>query len=83
MHCYVYRSGNKPSTYLFLPEKDDFSRVPPSLIELFGEAIFSFEFELTAERRLMQADPIQVMSNMDQNGFFLQLPPGKETCLVS
>ncbi|HPQ96442.1 MAG: YcgL domain-containing protein [Thiothrix sp.] len=83
MLCYVYRSRHKPFTYLLLPEKDNFSRVPLSLIELFGEAVFSFEFELTTERSLVQADPVQVIANMQQNGFFLQLPPGKETHLVS
>lgn len=79
MQCYVYRSQRKQQTYLFLPRQDDFSEVPESLLKLFGEAEFSFEFELTATRKLVMADATEVLRNINENGFFLQLPPGDET----
>lgn len=79
MQCYVYRSQRKQQTYLFLPRQDDFSEVPESLLKLFGEAEFTFEFELTATRKLVMADATEVLRNINENGFFLQLPPGDET----
>ncbi len=78
MQCYVYRSSRKPKTYLFLSQRDDFARVPESLLRLFGDAEFSFEFELSAERKLIQAEASEVQRNLQENGFFLQLPPGEE-----
>lgn len=79
MQCYVYRSTRKQKTFLFLPRQDDFSEVPESLLGLFGEAEFSFQFELTEERELILADAAEVVRNIKENGFFLQLPLGDET----
>lgn len=78
MQCFIYRSKKKQNTYLFLPKQDDFSDVPESLLKLFGEAEFSFHFELEPERKLVLADAQEVIRNIADNGFFLQLPPGDE-----
>ena len=78
MQCYVYRSRRKQQTYLFLPQRDDFSQVPASLLKLFGEAEFSFEFELSSERKMVLAEASEVKRNIQENGFYLQLPPGEE-----
>ena len=78
MQCYVYRSRRKQQTYLFLPKLDDFSQVPASLLKLFGDAEFSFEFELYAEKKMILAEASEVKRNIQENGFYLQLPPGDE-----
>jgi uncharacterized protein len=79
MMCYVYRSERRPDTYLFLPAADDFSGVPDALMELFGEASFALEFELTPERKLAQAEPAQVMVSLREQGFYLQMPPANQS----
>lgn len=79
MQCYVYRSKHRHQTYLFLPKADDFSEVPESLTKLLGETEFSFRFELTETRQLILADAAEVLRNINENGFFLQLPPGDKT----
>ena len=78
MQCFVYRSSRKKGTYLFLPERDNFSKVPESLLKLFGNAEFSFEFTLDSERKLVLAEASEVRRNIEDNGFFLQLPPGDD-----
>ena len=78
MQCYVYRSRLKQQTYLFLPKRDDFSQVPASLLKLFGDAEFSFEFALSAEKKMVLAEASEVQRNIRENGFYLQLPPGEE-----
>ncbi|TXH69878.1 MAG: YcgL domain-containing protein [Thiothrix sp.] len=78
MQCYVYRSRRKQQTYLFLPKRDDFTQVPASLLKLFGEAEFSFEFELSSGRKMVLAEASEVQRNIQENGFYLQLPPGEE-----
>ena len=75
MPCFVYRSKKNPEMYLYLPEKEQFDRVPDSLIKLVGEVKFSFEFQLNTERKLLRYEASEVMRNLLDNGFFLQMPP--------
>lgn len=78
MNCYVYRSDRKQGMYLYLVEKDDFSSVPESLLNLLGETVFSFEFDLSQDRKLVRAEAQEVIRNMKENGYFLQMPPAKD-----
>lgn len=78
MQCYVYRSRRKLHTYLILSERDNFEIVPDSLTKLFGNPEFSFEFDLSTQKKLAQVDPEEVARNLSENGFYLQLPPGDE-----
>lgn len=71
--CYIYRSGRKPDTYLYLLEKDDFSLVPDELMQAFGHPEFSFQFELTPDRKLAKEQSAEVYANLKQQGFHLQL----------
>ncbi|MDD5393538.1 MAG: YcgL domain-containing protein [Thiothrix sp.] len=79
MQCYVYRSRRKPGSFLFLPEKDNFTQVPEVLLKIFGEPEFSFDFDLSVDRTLMiKAETPEVRRVIRENGFFLQLPPNEE-----
>lgn len=79
MQCHVYRSRRKPGSFLFIPEKNDFSRLPQILLNIFGEPEFSFSFDLIPERRLViKAEASEVLRVIQENGFYLQLPPGEE-----
>lgn len=77
MNCFVYRSDKKPGLYLYLREKDDFNDVPESLISMLGDMTYSFEFDLSKNRKLVRAESKEVLRLMNENGFFLQLPPPK------
>jgi len=81
MNCFVYRSNTKPGMYLYLVEKDDFSDVPESLIKLLGDIVYSFEFDLSKNRKLVKAEALEVIRNMEENGYFLQMPPVKSELL--
>lgn len=79
MQCFVYRSRRKPGSFLLIPEKDAFTEVPETLMRIFGEPEFSFDFELEPERKLaLRAEASEVLRLITENGFFLQLPPGQE-----
>ncbi len=73
IRCYIYRSGRKADTYLYLIEKDNFSQVPKELLDVFGEAEFSFEFDLTTDRTLAKEDSSVVYDNLKTQGYHLQL----------
>ena len=79
MKCYVYRSSKELDTYLYLPEKDDFSTVPDSLKQVFGRPEFALEFDLSERERLAVTTSDQVMQSIQDQGFYLQMPPRQKS----
>ena len=77
MNCYIYRSNKQKGMYLYLKDKDDFSKVPASLLTLLGDMDFTFEFDLSKSRKLVRAEASEVLRIMTENGYFLQMPPSK------
>ncbi len=73
MYCHIYRSSRKVDTYLYLADKDDFSIVPKSLLSLFGDAEFSFSFELSMDKKLARENAAEVLDNLRSQGYHLQL----------
>ncbi len=75
MKCYVYKSLSKVDTYIYIDQKDDFNKIPSQLLKLFGKPEFVLEFDLTQERKLAIADAKQVFANIEEQGYYLQIPP--------
>jgi uncharacterized protein YcgL (UPF0745 family) len=73
MLCHIYRSNHKIDTYLYLLDKDDFSVIPGDLLRVFGPPEFSFSFDLTEERKLAREDSTEVLENLQNQGYHLQL----------
>jgi len=74
MSCYIYRCSRKPDMYIYLAEKDDFSKVPATIMNGLGITEFSMELELDADKKLAKENAAEVMRNLEENGFHLQLP---------
>jgi len=74
MKCAVYRSNKKEMTYLYLPEADDMSKVPETLLKLISPVERVLEFELTPDRKLAQEDSAEVLKQLKKQGWFLQMP---------
>ena len=75
MHAFVYKSLRKPDTYLYLRKRDDFAIVPEPVRAPLGDLVFVLDVALTPERKLARADATVVRSNLEAQGFHLQLPP--------
>ena len=75
MKCFVYKSSMKVDTYIYLDQKDDFTKIPKKLLELLGEPKFTLEFDLIDDRKLAVADARQVIANLKVQGYYLQIPP--------
>ena len=44
----------------------------------FGNCLeIALSFELTEERSLAKEDPVVVMANLKEHGYYLQLPPAE------
>lgn len=78
MFCAIYKSLKKYDTYLYVAAKDDFSRVPESLLRLLGQPVHVMDLELSPERKLAQEDVVEVMKNLQERGWYLQMPKKEE-----
>ena len=75
MQCYIYKSLKKDELYLYLPQKDDFSAIPESLLQSLGKLSFVMALELSPERKLAREKTATVISSLENQGFFIQMPP--------
>lgn len=79
--CAIYRSNKKEGMYLFVPKRDQFEQVPESLLQMFGKPEFSMFFNLTGNKLLLRAKNDVVMQLLEDQGYYLQMPPPPEDLL--
>jgi len=77
MHTWVYKGSRKGNTYLYIREKNNFEQVPQSLLALLGDLSFVLDVELNSYSKLAQADIQEVLNQLENQGFYLQLPPSE------
>ena len=75
MLAYVYKSLKKADTYVYLAKRDDFDGLPEPVRLQVGRLQFVLDVALVPGRKLAQADPEVVRTNLAERGFHLQLPP--------
>ncbi|MCB1768514.1 MAG: YcgL domain-containing protein [Candidatus Competibacteraceae bacterium] len=78
MQCSIYKSNKKQYIYLYLAAKDDFSHIPEALLKLLGEPVHVMDLDLHPERRLAQEDVVEVLRNLEEQGWHLQMPQREE-----
>jgi hypothetical protein len=81
MLCAIYKSPKKALTYLFVKTRDDFSTVPEALMKTFGTPTLVTLVNLATKEKLAMADLARVKTNLNEQGFYLQLPPPEEDLL--
>ncbi|MEX0446076.1 YcgL domain-containing protein [Xenorhabdus sp. SGI246] len=81
MICVIYRSPKREQTYLYIEKKGDFSRVPEALLKAFGQPQFSMMISLAERKKLANADIEKVKVALNEQGFYLQVPPPVENLI--
>lgn len=82
MLCAIYKSSKKTETYLYVEKRDDFSKVPAPLLASFGRPSFVLMFNLAGNKPLVNAEKEKVLQEVQDKGFYLQLPPRQENLLA-
>ncbi len=75
MNCKIYRSLKKDEMYLYLDAEADLDKLPEGLRKIVGRLELAMELELTPERKLARADVNDVIRNIAEKGYHLQVPP--------
>ncbi len=76
--CTVYKSVKREGMYLYLEKSGSLDKVPESLLKVFGSPEFVMTLALTPERKLARVARDEVVQAVNEQGFFLQMPPGKQ-----
>lgn len=78
MQCYVYKGKNKEDYFVYLAQELDLKspeqHLPSAILALLGELSLVLEFELSPTRSLSQANAEQVLADIEEQGFYLQMP---------
>lgn len=82
MLCAVYKSSRKADTYLFVKKRDCFEDVPVALMDMFGVPQLVMVFPIAKRESLGMADIHRVRSEMEANGYYLQIPPPQVNLLA-
>lgn len=73
--CQLFRSPKKAEMYLYVDKARGLEDVPEPLLAQFGEPEAFMMIMLTAEKKLARADASQVLAQIEEKGFYLQMPP--------
>lgn len=73
--CSVYRSNKRAEMYLYVKKDTDLTSLPEVLYQQFGEASLVMSMLLSESRKLARADVGKVLAMIEEQGFYLQLPP--------
>jgi len=77
--CDVYRSPKKEGMYLYVKKQEGLERVPEALLERFGKPAHAMTLLLTPEKKLASTTPEKVAQALDDQGFYLQMPPAEDS----
>jgi len=67
--------------YLYVDKGKNLDELPEVLLKKFGEPESLMLLPLKADRKLARADAAQVLAAIDEQGFYLQMPPTPEELL--
>lgn len=75
MRCTIFCSDKKPYHYIYLANGKDFNDLPAALQQQFPDRREVMQLDLEAVSHLAHADISIVRKRLDEQGYYLQLPP--------
>lgn len=80
--CEILKSSRKDEMYLYIDKQKGLSSVPDTLMDTFGKPVPVLTMILTADKKLARVNAADVMEAIQEQGFYLQMPPAKEAYLL-
>ena len=73
--CEILKSSRKDEMYLYIDKQKGVSSVPDALMDTFGKPVPVLTMILTADKKLARVNAADVMEAIQEQGFYLQMPP--------
>ncbi|MBK7300840.1 MAG: YcgL domain-containing protein [Agitococcus sp.] len=80
--CSIYKSSKKDEMYIYVRKSDALSRVPSALLAMFGAPKLFGTLLITSDKKLARAEAQQVLGDIAEKGFYLQMPPVREDYML-
>jgi uncharacterized protein YcgL (UPF0745 family) len=77
----VYASTRREEMYLFMPKDTGFDELPEAMQRSFGKPRHVMDLLLRHGIKLARAEVEQVLADIHEQGFYLQMPPRPEVTL--
>lgn len=71
----IYKGSKREEMYLYVPFGDELKELPEALLGQFGELEVVMSLKLDRDRRLARVAAVDVLAAIEEQGFFLQMPP--------
>ena len=75
LFCQIFASSRKPEMYLYVEKSRGLEDVPAPLLAQFGEPRECMTMLLGPDKKLARANTAEVLSQIEENGYYLQMPP--------
>ena len=82
MICSIYRSPKKDEMYLYVAKAKGLADVPEALLKMFGQPQHRMDMLLTEEKQLARATAADILLDIDEKGYYLQMPPVRDEYLL-
>jgi len=73
IECTIYKTPKRQGAYLYISASTLPDALPESLQQLFSDRVEVLQLTLTATTLLASEDTLQVLANLQRDGFHLQL----------
>jgi uncharacterized protein YcgL (UPF0745 family) len=75
INCEIYKGTKKAEMYLYVPADRGLKEVPKALLDSFGELSLVMKILLSSKKKLARVDVQTVIEEIQNKGFYLQVPP--------
>lgn len=80
--CDIYSSPKDSEMFVYVRKSEGLSKLPQKLLEMFGKPRHVMTILLRDGRKLARVDVEKVKAAIDDHGYFLQLPPPKDSYMT-
>lgn len=80
--CEIFKSPRRDEMYLYVDRARGLTDVPEALLERFGKPIPVTVMMLSDDKSLARAKASDVLTAIETQGFYLQMPPAREAYML-
>lgn len=81
--CTIYKGSREEELYLYVAKGNDLSQLPAELMTRLGELNEVMTLALDAGRKLARVKVQNVLTDIEEKGYFLQLPPNIDPAIFT